>query len=172
MEDIQALQVLDSLPVESVSGVQLTYSDSGILKARLKTPRMDRYTGETDFLEMPEGLHVDFYSGGRIASWMDAGYAIKYEDEDVFEARDSVVVINERGDRLDTDKLLWNRREKTIFTDKHVTITTETEILMGEGMEADEAFDHWKILNPSGSFYLEEEPDSNTQLPPPPPREE
>lgn len=165
MEDIQALQLLDSLPVESVSGVNLSYSDSGIIKVRLKTPQMDRYTNEEPYLEMPKGLHVDFFDkAGNIVSRMDAGYAIKYEAEEVFVAKENVVIVNERDERLDTELLRWNRKEKKIYTDGFVKITTGTEVLLGEGLEADEAFDQWKIMNPTGSFYLDEESDS-TQVP-------
>jgi len=44
-----------------------------------------------------------------------------------------------------------------IFTYKFVSITTTTEIIYGEGMEANENFTDWKIMNPRGTFYLEHE---------------
>lgn len=157
VEDIRNLQLLDSLPIESVSDVQLTYSDSGILKVRLNSPQMDRYEGEKPYMELPKGIHVEFLDpSGRVTSTLDANYAIKYEDKDVFEARDKVVVINERNERLDTEVLRWDRKEQMIFTDGFVKITTPTEILLGEGLEADEQFDKWKIMNPTGTFYLED----------------
>jgi LPS export ABC transporter protein LptC len=157
IEDIRSLQQLDSLPVESVSDVYLTYSDSGIIKIRLRSPQMDRYEGDKEYMELPKGIHVEFLEpDGRTSTRLTANYAVKLEDQDVFEARDKVVVVNERNERLDTEVLRWNRGEKKIYTDGFVKITTPTEILIGDGLEADERFDQWRIMNPSGVFYLNE----------------
>ena len=47
-----------------------------------------------------------------------------------------------------------------IYSDEFVKITTEDEIIMGEGMEANQDFTKWKIHKIKGVINVEEKEDS------------
>ena len=68
--------------------------------------------------------------------------------------KDDVVVVNEKGERLSTQELTWNKEKKKIYTDKYVQIETEDAILRGDGFEADERFTRYKILKPKGPIKI------------------
>ena len=159
LQTIDELTRIDEGPMESVFNVEMVYSDEGHTRMILNAEQMDRYEGEEPYLELPKGLQVQFYDTlGNKTSSMSAKYAISYDDPEIFEAHNDVVVINEAGERLNTEQLIWDQKEEIIYSDKFVKITTEDEVLYGEGFESDERFDRWKITNPRGTFQAETRP--------------
>ncbi len=156
LETIEEVTRRDEGPVESLFDVELVYSDHGNIRMILNAPRMDRFEAYDTYLELPEGLHVVFYDTlMNETSSMQAKYAINYEDDEIIEARDDVVVVNEAGERLNTEELIWNQKKETIHSDKFVKVTTEDEVTYGTGFEADEEFNHWRILQPHGTFRID-----------------
>ena len=159
LQTIDELTRIDEGPMESVFNVEMVYTDQGHTRMILNAEQMDRYEGEEPYLELPQGLHVQFYDTlGNKTSNMSAKYAISYDDPEIIEAHNDVVVINEAGERLNTEQLIWDQKEETIYSDKFVKITTEDEVLYGEGFESDERFDRWKITSPRGTFQAETRP--------------
>lgn len=148
----------DYLPVESAQDVETIYSDSGDVVVIVKAPQLDRYEGEKSYVEMPKGVKVFFYdSAMNVKSKLTANYAINYEKDKIMEAKNDVVVVNEKQEQLNTEHLVWDQKKASIYSDKFVKINTGTEILWGEGLEADERFDKWKIKKPTGSITLNED---------------
>ncbi len=156
LQTIDELTRVDEGPMESVFNVEMVYTDQGHTRMIMNAEQMDRYEGEEPYLELPLGLHVQFYDTlGNKTSSMSSRYAISYDDPEIIEAHNDVVVVNEAGERLNTEKLIWDQKEEIIYSDKFVKITTEDEVLYGEGFESDERFDRWKITSPRGTFQAE-----------------
>lgn len=65
-----------------------------------------------------------------------------------------------KGEKLNTEHLIWNEDSAKIYTDEFVKITTTDEIIMGEGMEANQDFSKWKIYKIRGTINVKEESDS------------
>lgn len=146
-----------SLPVEVSKEVELIYSDSSIVRAKLLTPTLKFYKVTNAYHEMPDGLFVEFYGAKKnIESTLSAKYGRKFQNQGIIEVRDSVVVINEKGERLDTEKLIWNEKTKKIYTNSFVRITTLKDVMFGEGMEANQNFTNYRIYKYRGSVSLEE----------------
>ena len=146
-----------SLPVEVSKEVELIYSDSSIVRAKLLTPTLKFYKVTNAYHEMPDGLFVEFYGTNKnIESTLSAKYGRKFQNQGIIEVRDSVVVINEKGERLDTEKLIWNEKTKKIYTNSFVRITTLKDVMFGEGMEANQNFTNYRIYKYRGSVSLEE----------------
>jgi len=85
---------------------------------------------------------------------LTAKYAIRYEREQKMEARNDVVVVNIKGEKLNTEKLIWDGIRRKIYTDAFVKITTDDQILMGNGLESDETFSEYEIKNLTGTILL------------------
>ena len=73
------------------------------------------------------------------------------------EAKYDVVIVNSEGERLNTEHLIWDRKNQRIYSNVFVTITTEDEVIMGEGFESNESFTKYKILKPKGTISQEDE---------------
>lgn len=160
MQTVESLTRADDSPIESTFDMELVYTEAARIVMTLSAPRMDRYEGEENYLEMPEGMEVFFFDSlMNVTSRMSARYAISYDDRDLIEARNDVVVVNERQEKLNTEQLTWDRSQGIIFSEKFVRVTTEDEVIYGDGLEADERFDQWEIKKPRGTFLIEDRPD-------------
>jgi len=77
------------------------------------------------------------------------------DDGDVF-LSDSVIVINKKGERLDTKELNWDPKRKIFYSTKEVFIKTPTDSLHGWGLEANQDFSEKKILKVSGPITVQD----------------
>jgi LPS export ABC transporter protein LptC len=128
------------------------------VKVELTAPVLNRFDNENPYIEMPKGLRTIFYNERmEVNSRMDAKYGIRYERDQRMEARKNVVVINEKGDKLETEHLIWDERTEKLTSDEFVKITTKDEIIFGNGFEANQDFSKYKIFNIKGTISLNNE---------------
>ena len=146
------------LPVETATGIEVLYSDSAKIKAKLKAPLMNRYTHPKPYVEMPKGVDLKFYDDSlNIISTLTSNYAINRESEDIMEARNNVVVVNKKGEQLNTEHLIWDQKAKKIYSNVFAKITTKDEVIYGNGFEANEDFTNYKINHVKGTFNVNKE---------------
>lgn len=164
VKEIESLSKKKNEPVSRGRNVELIYSEKSNVKINITAPLMEEYGLEEDnkYMEMKEGIKVLFYDSlMNITSTLTANYAINRVAEKIMEAKDNVVVVNDSGDVLHTEHLIWLQDSSKIYTDEFVKITTADEIVMGEGMEARQDFTKWKIHKIKGIINIkEEDPDS------------
>lgn len=142
---------------EVAEQVVISFTDSGKLKAKLNTPVMVgiKHAAEP-YVEMPRGVKGDFYDdSGRVESFLSSEYAISYTKSKKVLLRRNVEVMNIKGEKLNTEELNWDQRSGQIYTDKFVKITTADQIIMGDGMTANQTFTHWIIKKVRGSINLQ-----------------
>jgi LPS export ABC transporter protein LptC len=157
------------LPLESGKNVEVLYSDSAVVRAKLTTPVMDRYTGKKNFMEMPKGMLIIFYNNlGLEENRLKADYGIVHDNDkgpEKMEAKRHVLVINAKGDKLETEHLTWNANTKEIYTDEFVKITTKEEVIWGDGLKANQDFSKYEILHPKGVFPIDDKQFNEEQKP-------
>lgn len=160
VEKVNFLAKDENLPVEIAHNIVLTYSDSGKVKMKLSAPLLERFVKEKEYTEFREGVHVEFYNtAGEKDSELTANYAIDYTKQEKMEAKGNVIVINQNGDKLNTEHLIWNQKLKQITSEVFVQITTEDEIIYGDGLVANEDFTQYEIVNTKGIINIEENED-------------
>jgi LPS export ABC transporter protein LptC len=146
------------IPQESAKSIKIIYSDSAHVKVEMTAPVLNRFQTENPYIEMPKGLHTVFYNTKmEVNSRLDAKYGIRYERDQRMEARKNVVVVNEKGDTLETEHLIWDERKEKLISDEFVKITTKDEIIFGNGFEANQDFTKYKIFNIKGTISLNNE---------------
>lgn len=152
-----------SLGVEEIKQADINYTLGGNAKAKLLSPLMLRVQETSPYVEFPKKLHVDFFSEtGAIDSRLDALYGKYMEMESKVFLRDSVKVVNVKGDTLYCDELWWdrNRHGNEFYTEKPVRIRTKTQIINGIGMEARQDFKGYVIKRVTGIINV-----PNSQFP-------
>ena len=144
--------------VEEARNIETYFSQNGTLKARLRAPLMIRAQDDTVYTEFPNTLHVDFYDTLAIReSWLDAKYGNYYENLNKVLLRDSVTVINTKGDTLMTSELWWDQNAKKFYTDKPVTYNSTTRNIKGsEGMEASQDLTDVTFKQSTGRVLVED----------------
>ncbi len=158
VKKVYELTTKANLPVDKGVNIELIYSDSAQIKIKLTAPISERFLGEKPYLEFKKGVEVIFYDSlMNQESKMSAEYAIQKETENIVEGRKNVEIINKKGEKLNTEQLFWNKETHLIYTDKFVKITTADEIIMGNGLEADQNFTKYKIKSVSGTITIKDE---------------
>ena len=162
MDDISALMNDEEIPVSVGRNVEIIYSEKSAVKIQITAPLMEEYGSEEDkYMEMTEGIKVLFYDSLlNVASTLTSNYAINRVSENIMEAKDDVVVVNDKGEVLNTEHLIWLKDSSKIYSNEFVKISTADEVIFGEGMEADQDFSKWKIKKPRGHVNIKEESDS------------
>ncbi|MEO5570485.1 MAG: LPS export ABC transporter periplasmic protein LptC [Bacteroidia bacterium] len=147
-----------NLPVETATVIEILYSDSAKIKAKLLTPLMNHYTTPQPYLEMPKGINLKFFDDTlNIISTITANYAISRESADIMEARNNVVVVNQKGEQLNTEHLIWDQKTKKIYSTVFAKITTKNETIYGNGFQANEDFTNYKIMQVKGIINVNKE---------------
>ncbi len=143
-------------PTSSLDSVKTLLSDSANVVLRLTAPKQLNY--ENGDQEWPEGFLLESNTDdGEAESSFVANYVFYDKNEDLYHATGNVIVKNyENGDELNTEELYWDPVDEEFFTEKFVTIKSEGEVHTGEGLKATQDFSEYTILNPSGTFTVEE----------------
>lgn len=143
---------------EIAEKVLIEYTDSGLLKAKIKTPLMVGVKKVAEpYIEMPKGINVDFFNTrGQVESFLTSEYAISYTNKKTIVLRRKVEVLNTKGDTLNTEELVWNQNTGKIVSDKFVIIKTKTQTIWGDGMTSDQTFSDWEINNVRGTINKEQ----------------
>jgi LPS export ABC transporter protein LptC len=158
MDIIKNLDIL-SLPTTTVKNFESVYTDSTKLQLILSSPLMESYSRiKPPYTEFRKGITALFYDGHDkpIAS-ITSKYAKLLDDKKLWELRDSVVALNEKNERLNTELLYWDREKDQFYTDRFVRITSEDQIVMGIGMKSDSRFTNWWIRNVSATIPVTDE---------------
>ncbi|MEM6725964.1 MAG: LPS export ABC transporter periplasmic protein LptC [Bacteroidota bacterium] len=145
--------------VERAKEVEMLYSDSGVVRVRIKAPLLYFYQPteqEGQKREFPEGLKVDFFNPNKqVTSWLIANYARHHEKSGLIYLRDSVVVWNIKNERIISEEMVWDEKNKQIRSDTFVTVITEKEEIFGRNLIANQEFTRWEIKDVEGIVELE-----------------
>jgi LPS export ABC transporter protein LptC len=160
--EIESLTNNKKAPISEGKNVEFIYSEKANVKIKITAPLMEEYGEEENkYMEMTDGIKVLFYDSlKKVASTLTSNYAIHRVSKNIMEAKDDVVVVNDKGEVLNTEHLIWMEDSSKIYTEEFVKITTKDEIIMGEGMEANQDFTKWKIHKIKGTINIKEESDS------------
>ncbi|MEP3365997.1 LPS export ABC transporter periplasmic protein LptC [Ekhidna sp.] len=154
-------------PLSSMDSSITLLSDSGIVVMNMSSHLQNNF--ENGDQEWPKGFYIEWYnSRGQVTSYFSANYVYFTKSENLYRAEGNVVVrSNVNQDELNTEELFWNQIEEKFYTDKFVTINSEDEVHTGEGMESNQDFTEYRILKPSGTFTLEDDPNRppNREIP-------
>lgn len=144
---------------EEAYQVESYLSQSGNMKAKLTAPLMIRYLADTIYVEFTRSLHCDFYDSlGHKETWLDAKYGKYFESQNKVYLRDSVVVINTKGDTLKSQDLWWDQNLKLFYTDKPADyLAPDKKLYPKYGIEATQDFSRVTFREPTGIIKTKED---------------
>lgn len=144
-----------TLPTLTVRDFKTIFTDSGRIQLVLTSPIMEQYkNSETPYSEFNLGILVNFYDGQeKPVGSVSSQYAKYTEATKIWELRDSVVVVNEDKDMLETEVLFWDQPKDKIYTDRFVKITSTDQIIQGFGFESDSKLQRRRIRKVSATIY-------------------
>lgn len=145
--------------MEIAHDVQIYYSDSSRMRVSVEGSELKRYIYKFRVEEeFPNGVHVEFYDENEVPSaWLDARYAIRKPTEKQIVARDSVVLYNKAGGRIESSELIWDERSRMLSTDRFVQIIRPPgDTLYSYGFETNETFTDYKLFSVEGNVSVQD----------------
>lgn len=149
----------DIRPTMESENLSITNYDNGRRTYKFDTPHMVRYEGkDTVYMIFDQGVKIETYddSTSEVKSWLTAKYAIYRESVQIWEARDSVVALDQEGKRLYTDLLFWDKKSSKIYS------TIETKVISGEesvigvnGFQSNEDLSDIEFFNSKGRILVD-----------------
>jgi LPS export ABC transporter protein LptC len=141
---------------EEAKNIESYLSQHGIMRAKLTAPLMLRVLADTIYVEFSKTLHVDFFNdSAKVESWLDSKYGKYFENLNKVYLRDSVIVINTKGDTLKSPDLWWDQNTKLFYTDKFAQYHTKTSQYYGlKGMEATQDLTSVKFFQGGGTMQV------------------
>lgn len=144
--------------------VRILYSDSAQILFSMKTVYVRDFTkNDTPYTEYPKGIEVVHYTKypTDTSAKLTANYAIRWPQRKVWEAKSKVVCMNVKKEVLNTEYLVWDEAKQKIYTNKFVKITTPTDVITGDGMEANQDFTNWRIKKVRGMISVKQSSSTN-----------
>jgi LPS export ABC transporter protein LptC len=141
---------------EEATNIESYISQEGKMKAKLKAPLMYRVMADTQYVEFPNSLHVDFYDDStKIETFLDSKYGKYFESLNKVYLKDSVIVITLKGDTLRCHDLWWDQNKEMFYTDSVATYRSPgNDITGGKGMEATQDLKTVKFKIPIGTVQI------------------
>jgi LPS export ABC transporter protein LptC len=147
-------------PDMMAKNIEVTFSDSGRIQAKLFSVLLNRYSGKGEpVTEFPKGFRIFIYdSAMRVETTISGNYGKRKDYSRIMEAKGNVVVRNNlKKQQLNTEYLVWDENKRRIYSKSKVRITTGNMILFGDGLESNESFSDYTILNPHGQMSVQKD---------------
>ncbi len=163
--DIERINLLtnpEELPDIQGKNMDIIYSDSGIVKARMVAETIKQYSrAERPYILFPDGLKIFFFNSEmEYESELTADYAIYYNEEKFWNAKGNVIAENhEKSEKLNTEELFWDEKSKKIYSNSFSRIENKDGTFYGQnGFEANQKFTNWKLKGSRGTIHVKDEP--------------
>ena len=153
---------------EISENVTLYFSDNGNSKLKLEAPILKKITildeepktTKTSTLICPKGMIVTFFDTlGNEESKLYSNYGKLMSEDQFLMVKDSVVFVNPKNEKLETDLLNIYFNKDSITTTELVKITTEEGVIVGEGLTSNTAFSKYQLHKISDSHYNFKDPE-------------
>lgn len=153
-------QQKSNFPDRTLINAHIYYKDSGRIVLDLRSPLIEEYSMvDTPYTRFPKGVELEFYNkNSETPGYLRANWATFSEGRGWYEGRGDVVVINEKGDTLKTQKLFWNKKNRRIFTQDTVFIISQEgdSLQANNGLDASDDLTEYTLFNNQGIKYYEE----------------
>ena len=141
----------DDIPEQESWNSSVSFSDSGKVKAILRAGHIMAFN-KKGYTTIDSGAKVDFYRDKVIVSTLTSRRGKILEPSKNIEIYDSVVVINNEGSILKTQKLFWDNKTQMVSTEEYVKIKTPKEEVEGIGFISDQNLKNYTIFKVTGTF--------------------
>ena len=156
MKEINELVTKGQAQEDRAKEVLVYYSKEAHVTSRLFANTYVRnQAAHPSYIDLSDGIKVDFFDDSlNIKNTLTARYARWYDQKENVLIRDSVHVINNKGEQLFTQELVWNENLREFYTDKPVKIVTATQVINGTGLEANQDFSWYQISSITGAVKI------------------
>jgi LPS export ABC transporter protein LptC len=146
LKDVQKIYRTTFVPSGEAEGLHLVYTDSGVTKSVLDSPKMMNYaTAKNPFVEFPKGVIVTLYDDNRKTTTVKADKAYSFSKTSVIELQGNVEIKTHDGNVLTTQQLYFDQKNEWFFTEEFFKFQkSDGGYLQGVGIDFSKDF---KVFN-------------------------
>jgi len=160
---LKQINTFNENPVGIAYNINMTYTDSASIKARLEAPvHLDFSHLSFKYSEFPDGLKVIFYNEQNQENTVYADYGILYNQTKIVDLQGNVVLLSYDGSRLETDQMYWDAEKEWLFTEKPFLFQNNDYNLAANRLDTNKEFSKFQTGKLSGTIAVEEKKDSIT----------
>jgi LPS export ABC transporter protein LptC len=144
-KEIQKINYTEFTPSGDADNVDLKYTDSGLIKVVLVSPKMLDFSSiNFPFTEFPKGIDVTFYDEKGKKTRVTSKYAVSYKLTGIIDLQGKVKIATEQGQVLETEQLYYDQKNEWFFTEKKFKFTDIKGSSNGQGIDFSRDF---KVVN-------------------------
>lgn len=158
LDRVAAIEVASTSPDRITHDAEYFYTDSGLVRNRLRAGRIDDWAADPKRTELSEGVELVFFDrNGVQQSVLTARRGRILPKEKRMEMYEQVVFVNVKGERLETEQLTWKEDSARVYTDKAVRVQRGPDVIHGMGLDAAEDFSNYVIHRITGQIYVQDD---------------
>ncbi|MDG2431503.1 LPS export ABC transporter periplasmic protein LptC [Flavobacterium sp.] len=144
-KEVQKINFTEFTPSGDADKVNLKYTDSGLIKVVLVSPKMlDFATVDFPFTEFPKGVDVTLYDDKGKKTRVTSNYAVSYKGTGIIDLQGNVKIVAENGQKLETEQLYFDQKNEWFYTEKKFKFTDLKGTSNGQGIDFSKDF---KVIN-------------------------
>lgn len=148
--------------IQEIRDAHVRRSEHAKLQIELDAPLIQKYEKPRPKTEYrgtkTRRVQLRFYDDDhRVKTSIEAGRATSFDDRDIMEAYDSVVVIDYRnGDTIYLQDLIWDASDDRIFSEHTVRAKNGNRVTMGDGFTSDQRMENMQIIHQRGIIEFDD----------------
>lgn len=155
-KDVQNIGISENEPIGVAENINLKYTDSGKVKAILKSPKMYDYQNRKfPYNEFTDGVNLELFEDGK-KSVVVSDYAIIYNKTNIIDLQGNVKITTHSNDTLYAEQLYYDQAKEWLFTNKPVTFRTGQDLINGNGFDSNSKFTNAEVLEITGLITVDE----------------
>lgn len=156
------------VPTMVTDSVVTFISDSGYMRYRITTSKWQMYEDAADpFWNFPNGLELrQFDNDQKVRATLVCDSARFLSARGRWILTGHVVAVNSQADSFLTQRLEWDRNQRSILSDSFVRIVRQDYILEGYGFQSDEQMEAYNLHRPTGIIPVSKPKRDSTYTPP------
>ncbi|MCW2118670.1 LPS export ABC transporter periplasmic protein LptC [Flavobacterium sp. 7A] len=140
-KEVQKINFSEFIPGGDADNVNLKYTDSGLIKVVLLSPKMLDYSNISfPFTEFPKGIDVTLYDKKAKTTKVTSNYAISYSQTGIIDLQGKVRIISQDGQKLETEQLFYDQKNEWFYTEKRFKFTDLKGVSNGQGIDFSKDF--------------------------------
>ncbi|MDB2463001.1 LPS export ABC transporter periplasmic protein LptC [Algibacter sp.] len=156
-KQVQKIGISENEPIGEDHNINVKYTDSGRVSANLiSTKMLDFSNRDFPFHQFTDGVTLYIYDKDNNKSTIVADNAFVYENTDLIDMQDNVVITTHDNQVLKTDQLFYDKGKEWLSTNKPVSFKTTTDIINGNGFDSNSEFSNAEVLEVTGIITLED----------------
>lgn len=156
LDRVAAIEVPANSADRITTQAEYLYSDSGLVRNRIRAGTISEFTGTVPRRELSDGVELTFFDpDGHAGSQLTARRGEMDQEGNRMTVEEQVVFINANGEKLETEYLTWNQDSNRVFTDRPVKITRARDIIYGQGLDAAQDFSSYTIRRITGTLFID-----------------